>query len=245
MAPSRSMRRQGAQEPGKAAGVALAAAGAKKGAIPWLIRLRGRARLMEALQGFITVREGAADPSPPRGAQNRDGCSKEWRSSKRPPAPPKSTRSATSSPGRCRTGIRMCAPTLWRGGSDLVELTWGPSAESTDVISWTKKANFRHGPDMPGTRFRRGKTDEQSAFMPISHALAASIRFNGSLYLVADPNGQPYRKFEDGPRLRGHMDTLRKHARGAGSRTGCPIAFATPPRHTRLHAASGSMTFRT
>jgi integrase len=103
----------------------------------------------------------------------------------------------------------------WPGGSILVRLMWETAADSTDVISWTKRDHFKDDPGAPAIEFDRGKTDTP-ARIRISAELAASIRSNGSLYLVVDPSGRPYEGLKHDARLRGHLGTLRDYAVNSG-----------------------------
>lgn len=93
---------------------------------------------------------------------------------------------------------------------------WETAADSIDVASWTKRENLKDDPELPCIEFDRGKTGVP-AIIPISQQLAASIRANGSLYLVTDPMGRPYDGFKDDAKLRGHLGTLRKYAIKAGA----------------------------
>ncbi len=104
----------------------------------------------------------------------------------------------------------------WAGGAILIRAMWETTADSTDAISWTKADHFKDHPTRPAIEFDRGKTGEH-ARIAISRKLAATIRTNGSLFVVCDPCGRPYDGFKDDRRLRGHLITLREHAIKAGS----------------------------
>lgn len=115
-------------------------------------------------------------------------------------------------PGKGATAERIA----WPGGAALVRLMWETSADSTDVAAWTKRENFRDDARRPAIVFDRGKTGV-AADIPISKALAALIRGNGSLYVVTDPASLPYGGFAGFSRLRSNMRSLRRAAVAAGA----------------------------
>jgi integrase len=94
---------------------------------------------------------------------------------------------------------------------------WQTAADSTDVISWTRRDNFVTHKGVPGVEFDRGKTGVPT-FIPISRDLADAIAAAGTLYLVTDPQGRPYNGYADDSRLRGHLGTLRDYAEKIGGR---------------------------
>lgn len=118
---------------------------------------------------------------------------------------------------RSSRGARVHA--AWPGGARLLRLMYETGADSTDVITWKRGegGHFVDDTNMPGIDFDRGKTGV-AAFVPISRSLADEIRASGSIYLVTDPFGAPYRPVTDDARLRGHLGTLRTQVIAAGGR---------------------------
>lgn len=121
-------------------------------------------------------------------------------------------------------GRNRDAQRSWPGGAVLIRLMYETSADSTDVITWTKTQHLKtkrvsvSGADaalIEGIEFDRGKTG-QAAFIPLSRDLVAEIRANGGDFIVTDPMGAPYRPVIDDARLRGHLITLRERVLAAG-----------------------------
>ncbi len=101
----------------------------------------------------------------------------------------------------------------------MVRLMYETSADSTDVITWTRSANLKTKsvvlPEgrtivVTGISFVRGKTDVEAAFIPLSPDLVTELRGGDSDFLVVDPFGQAYKPVVDDARLRGHLITLRE-----------------------------------
>lgn len=106
--------------------------------------------------------------------------------------------------------------TTWPGGAILVRLMYETSADSTDVVTWTK-ANIVERVGCRGIDYDRGKTG-QPGWAPISESLLAEIDSSNSEHLVTDPFGQPYASVTDDSRLDGHRDTLRDQVVGRGGK---------------------------
>lgn len=108
----------------------------------------------------------------------------------------------------------------WPGGSTMVRLMYETSADSTDVVTWTKREHLVEreiaGAPYRGVEFDRGKTGVPT-FIPLSADLLAELDSNGALFFVVDPFGAPYRPVEDDARLRGHLVTLREKATASGA----------------------------